>query len=560
MTAARDRRSRSPASLMARLGVGRGARCDARSARRRARQQPRPTASTSWPRRRGGSAGSTTASRPARQAYPRYEELGDRLRAGQCAVWLYEHHAVQGHAGHRRRLAATGPPGAGGATPESIEYGALAAARGRGRPRRRRPRRRAALAPRRARRWAGGCRSPDLEAEALQTIGRVLIDAGELAEGSATSTRRCCSPSRAGCGPYSTGKVYCSLIGACEELGDLRRAAEWTEATLPLVGGPPARHVARASAGSTTPSLLQLRGDWGEAERGGPTGLRRARRLPRAQRRRRLRRDRRHPPPARRPRRRRGGVRRAPRSCAASAAPVWRCSASRSGEVDAAIGHHRAMLARAAPGTGSPAASSCPLRSRSPSPPATSTPRPRPSTELERHRRRLHRARCCRPRRCRRAGGSSSPRATPARRARRCATPFGAGRSSTCPTRWRRPACCSGRRAETCGDEDGASPSFASAAAIFDRLGAHSMPVTSRDLDVAAVAARPGSPPGRPRCCAWSRRGRRTRRSPPALHLSERTVARHLSNIFTKVGRDVAYRAAGFAYEHGLAQPAPATG
>ncbi|MBK5222622.1 MAG: hypothetical protein JJE52_07055 [Acidimicrobiia bacterium] len=32
-------------------------------------------------------------------------------------------------------------------------------------------------------------------------------------------------------GPYATGKVYCSLTSACEELGDMRRAAEWTEAT-----------------------------------------------------------------------------------------------------------------------------------------------------------------------------------------------------------------------------------------------------------------------------------------------------------------------------------------
>ena len=32
--------------------------------------------------------------------------------------------------------------------------------------------------------------------------------------------------------PYSTGKVYCSLISACEDLGDLDRAAEWTEATM----------------------------------------------------------------------------------------------------------------------------------------------------------------------------------------------------------------------------------------------------------------------------------------------------------------------------------------
>ena len=32
-------------------------------------------------------------------------------------------------------------------------------------------------------------------------------------------------------GPFATGKVYCSLIGACEDVGDYNRAAEWTEAT-----------------------------------------------------------------------------------------------------------------------------------------------------------------------------------------------------------------------------------------------------------------------------------------------------------------------------------------
>jgi ATP/maltotriose-dependent transcriptional regulator MalT len=33
-------------------------------------------------------------------------------------------------------------------------------------------------------------------------------------------------------GPYATGKVYCSLISACEDIGDVDRAAEWTEATM----------------------------------------------------------------------------------------------------------------------------------------------------------------------------------------------------------------------------------------------------------------------------------------------------------------------------------------
>src|SRR4030088_1891771 len=67
-------------------------------------------------------------------------------------------------------------------------------------------------------------------------------------------------------GPYSTGKVYCSLIGACEEVGDLRRAREWTEATLrwsqrhPFAVFPGLCRVHRASA-------LRWRGAWAEAER-----------------------------------------------------------------------------------------------------------------------------------------------------------------------------------------------------------------------------------------------------------------------------------------------------
>ena len=66
--------------------------------------------------------------------------------------------------------------------------------------------------------------------------------------------------------PFTTGKVYCSLISACEELGDLRRAAEWTDATLrwserhPLAMWPGICRVHHAS-------LLQLRGDWDAAER-----------------------------------------------------------------------------------------------------------------------------------------------------------------------------------------------------------------------------------------------------------------------------------------------------
>ena len=75
-------------------------------------------------------------------------------------------------------------------------------------------------------------RSADLEAEALQAGGRILIDQGEMDEGLGHLDEAMLFAVEGRLRPYSTGKVYCSMIAACEEVGDFDRAAEWTEATL----------------------------------------------------------------------------------------------------------------------------------------------------------------------------------------------------------------------------------------------------------------------------------------------------------------------------------------
>jgi ATP/maltotriose-dependent transcriptional regulator MalT len=164
------------------------------------------------------------------QAYRLYEELGDSRRAGQCAIWLYEHHAFKAApamAGawlRRARRALADDP-------ECVEHGALLlreaeAAHGAGE-----------LDAAHA--LATGVitlgrklRSADLEAEALQTVGRILIDRGEIAEGFGHLDEAMLFAVEGRLRPYSTGKVYCSLIGACEEVGDFDRAAEWTEASM----------------------------------------------------------------------------------------------------------------------------------------------------------------------------------------------------------------------------------------------------------------------------------------------------------------------------------------
>ncbi len=196
-------------------------------------------------------------------AYARYDTLDDRRRAGQCAVWLYEHYCFKARptiAGawlRRARLALEHET-------DSIEYGALRlreaeTAHGSG------DLQASAQAAREVVALGRRLRSADLEAEALQTLGRVLIDAGDPVEGLATLDEAMLFAVEGRLRPYSTGKVYCSLISACEALGDLRRAAEWSEATArwaqrhPLAVFPGLCRVHVASS-------LRLRGDWDKAE------------------------------------------------------------------------------------------------------------------------------------------------------------------------------------------------------------------------------------------------------------------------------------------------------
>jgi class 3 adenylate cyclase len=64
---------------------------------------------------------------------------------------------------------------------------------------------------------------------------------------------------------HSAGLVYCLTISTCQDLGDLRRAAEWTETAnrwcdkLDVSGFPGACRIHRAE-------VLRLRGDWSAAE------------------------------------------------------------------------------------------------------------------------------------------------------------------------------------------------------------------------------------------------------------------------------------------------------
>jgi len=63
--------------------------------------------------------------------------------------------------------------------------------------------------------------------------------------------------------------------------------------------------------------------------------------------------------------------------------------------------------------------------------------------------------------------------------------------------------------------------------------------LTAREVEVLALVAA----------------GQTNRAVATALVLSEKTVARHLSNIFTKLGLSSRTQAAAYAFEHGLIAP-----
>jgi class 3 adenylate cyclase len=100
---------------------------------------------------------------------------------------------------------------------------------------------------------------------ALSGKGRTLIKSGQIDKGLALLDEASASALCGDISAHSAGLVYCMTISTCQDVGDYRRAAEWTEAanrwcdTLDVTGFPGACRVHRAEA-------MRLRGDWSAAE------------------------------------------------------------------------------------------------------------------------------------------------------------------------------------------------------------------------------------------------------------------------------------------------------
>ena len=105
----------------------------------------------------------------------------------------------------------------------------------------------------------------DTQVMAIGGKGRALIKGGDVDAGLALLDE---ATAAAVCGelkPLFTGMVYCITISSCQDLGDYRRAAEWTEVAnrwcdrLDVTGFPGTCRIHRAE-------VMRLRGEWPQAE------------------------------------------------------------------------------------------------------------------------------------------------------------------------------------------------------------------------------------------------------------------------------------------------------
>ena len=105
----------------------------------------------------------------------------------------------------------------------------------------------------------------DTQVIALGGKGRALVKSGQIEEGLALLDEATAAAVSGEVQPYPTGLVYCITISSCQDLGDYRRAAEWTEAAnrwcdeLDVTGFPGACRIHRAE-------VMRLRGDLHAAE------------------------------------------------------------------------------------------------------------------------------------------------------------------------------------------------------------------------------------------------------------------------------------------------------
>jgi DNA-binding CsgD family transcriptional regulator len=114
-----------------------------------------------------------------------------------------------------------------------------------------------------ARRYGNG----DLACKATQGRGRALIRLGRVPEGVAMLDEAMAAVIAGEVSPMLAGDAYCTVLEGCQEIFDLRRAYEWTTALARWCATQPDLVRYRGECLLYRAEVLQMRGKWDEAAR-----------------------------------------------------------------------------------------------------------------------------------------------------------------------------------------------------------------------------------------------------------------------------------------------------
>lgn len=108
---------------------------------------------------------------------------------------------------------------------------------------------------------------PNLVALGVLGEGRVMIKEGRVGEGMPLLDDAMLAALSDELHPIWTGAIYCHLMDACHQLGELRRASEWTHAATRWCERIPDSALYRGICRVHRAQVLQVQGAWDQAER-----------------------------------------------------------------------------------------------------------------------------------------------------------------------------------------------------------------------------------------------------------------------------------------------------